>query len=184
MWGDLRPYTTNIKHFVYTIVAGELEYTILQTLLSNFPRINHCAVEPSASLHGEYKDSIVGKPEFIHVDFTWEHRTFDSYRVRAQAVSDTAQQFDFINAFDSLYYVDDLQVAMEFLYKHLSPGGMLLIRLISGKIKLSRLRISKPWSNEKLQTAWQKNNEYSLVPRLEAEEPLQVQNVRATSRAI
>ena len=77
---------------------------------------------------------MVGKPEFNDVDFTWEHRTFDSYRVRAQAVSDTAPKFDFINAFDSLYYVDDLEVAMEYLYKHLAPGGMLLIRLISGKI--------------------------------------------------
>lgn len=114
--------------------AGELEYAILQTLLSTFPRINHCAIEPSASLHCEYKDRIVDKPEFNDVDFTWEHRTFDSYRVRAQAVSDTAPTFDFINAFDSLYYVDDLEVAMEYLYKHLAPGGMLLIRLISDRV--------------------------------------------------
>ncbi|XP_072179836.1 histamine N-methyltransferase-like [Diadema setosum] len=58
-------------------------------------------------------------------NFEWHNETSEEYMAKksGQSTEGSPQQFDFISAVHSLYYVDDLRVALQFLYDSLAPGS-------------------------------------------------------------
>ena len=103
---------------------------MLAMLLQKYPRITNCVVEPAVDQIVQYKALVQSKGrELQGVNFDWRQQTMDQYR---EADSDGAK-FHFINAVHSMYYVEDLDSSLTYMYDLLEPGGKLLIITISGK---------------------------------------------------
>ncbi|XP_033628191.1 histamine N-methyltransferase-like [Asterias rubens] len=116
--------------------SGEMESKMLAMLLQKYPRITNCVVEPAVDQIVQYKALVQSKGrELQGVNFDWRQQTMDQYR---EADSDGAK-FHFINAVHSMYYVEDLDSSLTYMYDLLEPGGKLLIITISDDSGTCRL---------------------------------------------
>ncbi|XP_071785311.1 histamine N-methyltransferase-like [Asterias amurensis] len=108
--------------------SGEMDSKMLSMLLQKYPRITNRVVEPAVDQIVQYKALVQSKGhELQGVNFDWRQQTLDQYR---EADRDGAK-FHFINAVHSMYYAEDVDSSLMYLYDLLEPGGKLLIITIS-----------------------------------------------------
>ena len=102
---------------------------MLEKLTVQFPRIYNRVVDPSEELLAKYKELALSKADQLRgVTWDWRQQTLEEYEKAGDLT-----KFHFISAVHSLYYVDDLEGSLLYLYDRLLPDGMLLVILISGR---------------------------------------------------
>ncbi|XP_071476277.1 histamine N-methyltransferase-like [Diadema antillarum] len=141
--GENHPSDTSdhTLRYDYQIHArGDYDILLLRMLSQRFSRFNHIVVEPGTVFLEQFQ-SVVAKESSSGdwsvpgaANFEWHNETLEEYMAKKNGQSTEGspqhwQQFDFISAVHSLYYVDDLRVALQFLYDSLAPGGICLIAL-------------------------------------------------------
>ncbi|XP_072018176.1 histamine N-methyltransferase-like [Amphiura filiformis] len=119
---------------------GEIELVFLNKLLLKFPKIHTCVVEPCANLLTEYQHNI--KEKATNFTFDWQNRTFEEF-VKLQ--QESSLKYHFISACNSMYYVKNLQEALQSLYDMLAPGGILLITITADYTGSGKLWRTSPY---------------------------------------
>ena len=105
-----------------------MDCKLLIILLQQFPRINNRVVEPAPDQLVQYKALVQSKAHELHgVSCDWRQQTIEEYEQAGDLT-----KFHFISAVHSIYYVDDVEGSLMYLYNHLEPGGIMLVIIISG----------------------------------------------------
>ena len=134
--GDLRRFFVEIckqvrlRGIFFSIFSfkGMMDCKLLIILLQQFPRINNRVVEPAPDQLVHYKALVQSKAQELHgVSCDWRQQTIDQYEKAGDLT-----KFHFISAVHSIYYVDDVEGSLMYLYNHLEPGGIMLVIIISG----------------------------------------------------
>ncbi|XP_072022613.1 histamine N-methyltransferase A-like [Amphiura filiformis] len=102
----------------------EIELFFLNKLLTKFPKIHTCVVEPSATLLETYQAKI--KEHATNITFDWENHTLEGF---VEKHHKNNHKYHFISAINSMYYVKDLNEALQSLYDMLVPGGILQVAI-------------------------------------------------------
>ena len=103
---------------------------MLTKLLQRYPRINNRVVEPAEDQIVQYKALAQSRAhELRGVSFDWRQQTIQQYEEAGDAT-----KFHFISAIHSIYYVDDVDSSLMYLYDRLEPGGIMLVIIISGTV--------------------------------------------------
>ena len=101
---------------------------MLTKLMQRYPRINNCVVEPAEDQIVQYKALAQSRAhELQGVSFDWRQQTTDQFTEAGDAT-----KFHFISAIHSIYYVDDVDSSLMYLYDRLEPGGTMLVITVSG----------------------------------------------------
>ncbi|XP_038044284.1 histamine N-methyltransferase-like [Patiria miniata] len=107
--------------------AGEPDYMMLEKVRKRFPRINNRVVEPTPVLLDQYKALAQSKAhELQGVMCDWRQQTIEQYEKAGDLT-----KFHFISAVQSLYYVDNPESTLMYMYERLEPGGVMLVAIIS-----------------------------------------------------
>ncbi|XP_072179835.1 histamine N-methyltransferase-like [Diadema setosum] len=133
--GENRPSDHTLRSLGVGSGSGNYDILILRMLSQRFPRFNHVVVEPTRDFLEQFqsaaaKESSSGAWSALGAaDFEWHNETLQEYMAKksGQSAKGSPQQFDFISAVHSLYYVEDLRLALQFLYDSLAPGGIFLV---------------------------------------------------------
>ncbi|XP_038056921.1 histamine N-methyltransferase-like [Patiria miniata] len=109
--------------------SGEMDVTMLTKLLQRFPLINNRVVEPAEGQIAMYKALVQSKAHELHgVNCDWRRQTIDQYEKAGDLT-----KFHFVHAVQSLYYVEDPDRSLMYLYNLVEPGGVLLVTINSEK---------------------------------------------------
>ncbi|XP_071488254.1 histamine N-methyltransferase A-like [Diadema antillarum] len=133
--GENRPSDHTLRSLGVGSGSGDYDILLLRMLSQRFTRFNHVVVEPARVFLEHFqsavpKESSSGTRSILGAaNFEWLNETLQEYMAKksGRSAEGSPQQFDFISAVHSLYYVDDLRGALQFLYDSLAPGGILLI---------------------------------------------------------
>ncbi|XP_072017845.1 histamine N-methyltransferase-like [Amphiura filiformis] len=120
--------------------SGKLDTKMMCKLRNRYPCIKNIAVEPAAGqikLYKELVTTMADKLDGITID--WRKQGLDEFRKAKVARGDTTK-YHFISAIHSLYYVDDMEDSLKWLYEQLEDGGMMLIITLSDDSGVWRLR--------------------------------------------
>ncbi|XP_038077605.1 histamine N-methyltransferase-like [Patiria miniata] len=121
--------------------SGETDVIMLTKLLQRFPLINNRVVEPAEGHIAMYKALVQSKAHELHgVNCDWRQQTIDQYEKAGDLT-----KFHFVHAVQSLYYVEDPDRSLMYLYNLVEPGGVLLVTLSSSeKSQTHRFRVGLP----------------------------------------
>ncbi|XP_038068681.1 histamine N-methyltransferase-like isoform X1 [Patiria miniata] len=105
--------------------SGEMDCLMLEQLKRRFPLINNRVVDPSQKLLVQYKAFAQTKAHQLHgVKFDFRQQTIEQYQEAGYVT-----KFHFISAVHSMYFVDNFDSSVMYLYDLLIPGGALLVIL-------------------------------------------------------
>ena len=119
----------NISLFFPT---GDVEIMLYKKLLTKFPNIHACALEPRQEELERYQQKITKDPiasQLHGMTYDFQNCTIEEY-MNAQG---DKQRYHFISSIDSIYYVKDLKNTLQYLYDILAPGGILLMHAVTGR---------------------------------------------------
>ncbi|XP_022080437.1 histamine N-methyltransferase-like [Acanthaster planci] len=120
--------------------SGEMDCKMLEKLSKRFPRIDNRVVEPSQELVDKYQALVQSKAGDLQgVKCDWRHETIEQYEEAGNLT-----KFHVISAVHSMYYVDNFDSTLMYLYNCLVPGGVLATILLSENSGLSRFRTRFP----------------------------------------
>ncbi|XP_072022612.1 histamine N-methyltransferase A-like [Amphiura filiformis] len=114
--------------------SGEIEIVFLNKLLLKFSKIHTCVVEPCVNLLAQYQ--VKTKDKAANITFDWQNRTFEEFVKLQQGNS---LKYHFISACNSMYYVKNLDEALQSLYDMLAPGGILLVTISADYFGIGKL---------------------------------------------
>ena len=107
-----------------------MESKLLVKLLQHFPRITNRVVEPVDEQHVKYRALIESQAsELQGVNFEWRHQTIEQYEKAGDST-----KFHFIIAMHVLYYLDNLEDSLVYLFSILEPGGVIMVVIVSGTL--------------------------------------------------
>ncbi|XP_071803128.1 histamine N-methyltransferase-like [Asterias amurensis] len=111
---------------------GDIDINILIKLRQREQRhIQAVIVEPDPKLMGRYK-SRTEEPEKVQgIDFEWRQETLEEFQKSPTGQKD--DKFHFINFFNTVYYLEDKEKSLRYLYDKLDVGGVLVITVMSGE---------------------------------------------------
>ncbi|XP_022103965.1 histamine N-methyltransferase-like isoform X2 [Acanthaster planci] len=116
--------------------SGLMDYKLLVTLLQQFPRITNCVLEPLEEQLMKYHSLIESQAlEQRGVNFEWRQQTIEQYEKAGSSA-----KFHFIIAMHVLYYFDNLEDSLMYLYSILKPGGIIMVVISSDDSGTSRFR--------------------------------------------
>ncbi|XP_033111322.1 histamine N-methyltransferase A-like [Anneissia japonica] len=138
---QLNTEETNIRMLGIGSSSGRIEIPFIKQLLNRFPNIENTVVEPSADAIVAYQSSIKGK--WNNVKFSWFNGTFQQYREQLESAGND-QKFHHINMVDSIYYVDNVEDDILFMYDKLEKGGIMLIVVQSDQCVMYKLKQQYP----------------------------------------
>ena len=99
-------------------------------LLTKFPKIHACALEPLQEPLKLYQQKTAKNPSQLHgVKFDWHNCTIEEY----MDTQVNMRKYHFISAIHSIYYMKDPKNTLEYLYDILEPGGILLVEVATGR---------------------------------------------------
>ena len=90
-------------------------------------------VEPDPKLMGRYKAKIKEPEKVQGIDFEWRQETLEEFQKSPTGQKD--DKFHFINFFNTVYYLEDKEKSLRYLYDKLDVGGVLVITVMSGMFK-------------------------------------------------
>ncbi|XP_072179832.1 histamine N-methyltransferase-like [Diadema setosum] len=136
--GEIRPSDHTLRSLGVGSGSGEYDIILLRMLSQRFSRFNHVVLEPARVYLEEFQSTVAKESSSGEwsvpgaANFEWHNETLEEYMAKKNDHSSegSPQQFDFISAVHSLYYVDEVRVALQFLYGSLAPGGTLLTTLL------------------------------------------------------
>ncbi|XP_072179833.1 histamine N-methyltransferase-like [Diadema setosum] len=140
--GENRPSDHTLRSLGVGSGSGEYDIILLRMLSRRFARFNHVVLEPARVYLEEFQSAAAKESSSGDwsvpgaANFEWHNETLEEYMAKKndQSSEGSPQPFDFISAVHSLYYVDDLRAALQFLYDNLAPGGILLTTLMKGLV--------------------------------------------------
>ena len=89
-----------------------MDCKMLTKLLQRYPRINNRVVEPAEDQIVQYKALAQSRAhELRGVSFDWRQQTIQQYEEAGDAT-----KFNFISAIHSIYYVDDVDSSLMYLF--------------------------------------------------------------------
>ncbi|XP_038075164.1 histamine N-methyltransferase-like [Patiria miniata] len=107
--------------------SGEQDCVMLEQLKKRFSLVNNRVVEPSDKMLVQYKALAQYKThELQGVECDFRQQTLEQYQKAGDAT-----KFHFISAVHCMYYLDDYDSSLEYLYNCLIPGGAILVILKS-----------------------------------------------------
>ncbi|XP_038076107.1 histamine N-methyltransferase-like [Patiria miniata] len=107
--------------------AGEPDYMMLEKVMKRFPRIINRVVEPTTVFLDQYRALAQSKAHKLQgVMCDWRQQTIEQYEKAGDLT-----KFHFISAVQSLYYVDNPESTLMYMYERLEPGGVMLVAIIS-----------------------------------------------------
>lgn len=111
---------------------GDIDHDLVSRLLTRFPKILNTVLEPTDTIT-DYESLVKEKP-LSGVEWNWLQQKFDAYY---QSILETSEvsKFHFITAIAVLYYMQNWQAEIMNMYNLLETGGVLMITLMSGKMK-------------------------------------------------
>ncbi|XP_033631623.1 histamine N-methyltransferase-like [Asterias rubens] len=93
-------------------------------------RIHAVIVEPNAPMMERYKALVVKESEMMRgIDFEWRQETLEGFQKSQNGVED---KFHFIVSVSSIYYIDDKERYIQYMYDILEDDGVLMITIMSG----------------------------------------------------
>ena len=105
---------------------------LYKKLLTKFPEIHACALEPRAEPLSLYQQKIDrNQSQLRGVEFEWQNCTIEEY----MDTKSNTKKYHFISSIHSIYYMKDLKDTLQYLYDLLAPDGILLIEVATGKYK-------------------------------------------------
>ena len=114
--------------------AGDIDINILTKLRQREQRhIQAVIVEPDPKLMGRYKARIEEPEKVQGIDFEWRQETLEEFQKSPTGQKD--DKFHFINFFNTVYYLEDKEKSLRYLYDKLDVGGVLVITVMSGMFK-------------------------------------------------
>ncbi|XP_077984341.1 histamine N-methyltransferase-like [Glandiceps talaboti] len=126
---------------------GTREVVILESALKRHPKVYLRVIEPEQTAVDIFKDKCTKLQEtFPGLRVDWYVKTFQDYMKDDDKESEM-EKFNFIICLHSLYYMDDLSAAMDFLYKYTKPGGIIAITMIDTNSTLGKL-YEKNWKDD------------------------------------
>ncbi|XP_033106312.1 uncharacterized protein LOC117108406 [Anneissia japonica] len=114
--------------------TGAVEFSNILQLSKKFPLIVTTVLEPAQNHIDEYK-KLVEKESITGLTHHWRTQTLHQYRDDVG----TSAKFDVIFAVNSLYYVDDVEESLRYMYDILEVGGIMIVIVVaetSGVYKL------------------------------------------------
>ena len=114
---------------------GSMDSKILMKLHQREQRRIHAViVEPNAPMMERYKALVVKESEMMRgIDFEWRQETLEEFQKSPTGQKD--DKFHFINFFNTVYYLEDKEKSLRYLYDKLDVGGVLVITVMSGMFK-------------------------------------------------
>ena len=111
-------------------LTGVIDLKMMSVLLVNHPLVHATILEPNPNVLQQYK-ALASKEsaKLQGVSFEWRAETFDEY----QKMTNKKRKFHFISCMSSIYYMGDLEPALQCLHGELDTGGILMVSLMSGK---------------------------------------------------
>ena len=107
---------------------------VLDKLSQRFARISVRVVEPLEEQLVKYKGLVKSKArELQGVHFDWRQQTLEQYEKAGDQTT-----FHLMSAVHSVYYLEDLQSSLMYLYNHLTPGGMMVLVINAGKFDICK----------------------------------------------
>lgn len=104
----------------------------MKQLLSRFMNIEACVLEPCRGLISKYQDLVdENEKDLEGIEFEWRQQTLEEYGKTCKLFEE-GPKFHFISVIHSIYYVNDLDAALQLLQGMLEPGGALMITLVTG----------------------------------------------------
>ncbi|XP_041477527.1 histamine N-methyltransferase-like [Lytechinus variegatus] len=126
---------TNIDIFMH--FAGEMDSKMAASIKSRFSSVRNVVLDPSEKQLQMYRSLIESNQSaFKGIEFDLRQLSIDKYRTNGE---DHPPKYHFINAVQSLYYVDDVKDTVRYLYDHLEKGGVMLITIVSDTCGFWRL---------------------------------------------
>ncbi|XP_033632111.1 histamine N-methyltransferase A-like [Asterias rubens] len=109
---------------------GVIDLKMMSVLLVNHPLVHATILEPNPNVLQQYK-ALASKEsaKLQGVSFEWRAETFDEY----QKMTNKKRKFHFISCMSSIYYMGDLEPALQCLHGELDTGGILMVSLMSGE---------------------------------------------------
>ncbi|XP_072013514.1 histamine N-methyltransferase-like isoform X2 [Amphiura filiformis] len=106
--------------------TGRLDSKIVRQFLPHFSKITNTVIDPSKEAISTYQTMVAdSNNQLSGITYDWNTMTLDEFKANQE--SNPARKFHFISAVHSLYYPDDPQMAVSYLYDLLEDGGKLLI---------------------------------------------------------
>ena len=111
---------------------GSMDSKILMKLHQREQRRIHAViVEPNAPMMERYKALVVKESEMMRgIDFEWRQETLEGFQKSQNGVED---KFHFIVSVSSIYYIDDKERYIQYMYDILEDDGVLMITIMSGR---------------------------------------------------
>ncbi|XP_071476278.1 histamine N-methyltransferase-like [Diadema antillarum] len=117
--GENRPSDHTLRSLGVGSGSGDYDILLLRMLSQRFTRFNHVVVEPARVFLEHFqsavpKESSSGTRSILGAaNFEWRNETLQEYMAKksGRSAEGSPQQFDFISAVHSLYYVDDLHTS-------------------------------------------------------------------------
>ncbi|XP_071953741.1 histamine N-methyltransferase B-like [Antedon mediterranea] len=128
---------TNIRSLGIGSSKGDIESIFTKQLSNNFGKLGHTAIEPAEEAIAEYK-RLTAKNNWSNVDYSWFHGTFQQFKENLEN-EENATKYHHISSLDSVYYLENPEDDILFMYNMLENGGMLMIMLDSDENSYSRL---------------------------------------------
>lgn len=128
---------------------GEMDLYILSAIQKFRPdlKISSETIEPNHTQIELYKANLSKMPDLRGVTFTWHEKITAQYRQDAKQ-NNEFKKFDLIHMIQMVYYTTPIKETLEFFISCLSPGGKLIITLITGDCGWSKLYKRHKWLSQ------------------------------------
>ncbi|XP_041481066.1 histamine N-methyltransferase B-like [Lytechinus variegatus] len=109
--------------------SGEMDRKMAASINAHFKSVRNVVVEPAKRQLEIYHSALEEtKSEFSGIDFDLRQMVFDKYR---EQEGKRPPKYHFISAIQSIYYIDDINDTLRYLYDCLEDGGVMLITTLS-----------------------------------------------------
>ncbi|XP_054751821.2 histamine N-methyltransferase B-like [Lytechinus pictus] len=109
--------------------SGEMDRKMAGIINGHFKSVRNVVVEPAEKQLAIYRSVLESdKSKFKGIDFDLRQMVFDEYR---EHEGEHPPKYHFINAMQSIYYIDDVNDTLRYLYASLEEGGVMLITTLS-----------------------------------------------------
>ncbi|XP_063961021.1 histamine N-methyltransferase B-like [Lytechinus pictus] len=114
--------------------SGEMDSKMATSIKSRFPSVRNVIVDPGNKQLDLYRLLVEVNGFLGGIEFDFHEVGIDKFLI---SEGKPPPKYHFINAVQSLYYVDDMKDTVQVLYRRLEPGGIFLITMISSTTNAS-----------------------------------------------
>ncbi|XP_041472060.1 histamine N-methyltransferase B-like [Lytechinus variegatus] len=118
--------------------SGEMDSKMATSIKSRFSSVRNVIVDPGKKQLDLYR-SLVEVNDFpAGIEFDFHEAGIDEFLI---SEGEPPTKYHFINAVQSIYYVDDMKGTVDNLYRRLEAGGVFLITMISSEARNASMKL-------------------------------------------